>query len=63
MNHGKLLITLKDTLGKESLYMIVELSQVELNKMEEIYKRNPRRWENQRSWKLFQEALKELEVH
>ena len=63
MNNDMLLVTLNDTLGKESLYMTVELSQVELNKMEEIYKRNPRRWGNQRSWKLFQEALKELEVH
>ena len=63
MNNHMLLVTLNDTLGKENLYMTVELSQVELNKMEEIYKRNPRRWGNQRSWKLFQEALKELEVY
>ena len=39
MNNHMLLVTLNDTLGKESLYMTVELSQVELNKMEEIYKR------------------------
>lgn len=58
MNHGKLLVTLKDTLGKESLYMTVELSREELNKMEEIYQRTPRKWESQRSWKLFQDALK-----